>query len=558
MRLASLRRSFVPACVLLGGCVQAAYDEAKALSVTEASSPDPTTSSGGTGSFEPESPTGAIHTVTGDEDTSTSAASSTGVASSTGEAIPPPMLLAVDLPPKVTAAGPVHVTVHAAHSATVRGVLDGLTQHEFADEGDEDGDGVFVFTTILPIFGTVDNGPHTLEVVAERDGLQDHASRPFSVDTPATGKLAWERFGGPGTRLAALAVSPAGDVFEGGALLLGETERPSVRSRDPLTGNDLWPGGAITVDLREGAVADLAFTAEGNLWVAMNVREADIWRARIVLLGPDMQPTGIELPEKPYANVTAIDDDGDGGCVAVGFATTLQGDTDILLWRMTGDGVPILSGQPWDLLPDGSDEPHSFSDFAFDVVTDPATDEAWIVGGSHGPHVLAMKHVRGIVLHVDLDTLELLGPPFVAPPSGDMIQSIFNGAALDPAGILVTGYECDTTCGTQQLLARRYDAGGQASWSHIGKPFSVAFGAGIARTTYGTILIAANNKEATTMRGSLLGHDEVDKLFEPLPFPGKGTSTAKSVVVGPYDWTFAGGTATVAGAPQSYVMRVHQ
>jgi hypothetical protein len=46
-------------------------------------------------------------------------------------------------------------------------------------------------------------------------------------------------------------------------------------------------------------------------------------------------------------------------------------------------------------------------------------------------------------------------------------------------------------------------------------------------------------------------------VFAPVVFPGKGTSSATSVVVGPYDWPFVGGVVTVNNATQGYVMRMH-
>lgn len=460
------------------------------------------------------------------------------------------------MPAKISAAGPVEIVVHA-DAATVRGVLDdGDTVLQFEDEGDEDGDGVHVFSAVLPIYGSVDNGTHTLEAIAERGDLADSMTRPFEVTAPTAGLLAWGRHGGQGSRTHRLALDAEGIVFEGGALEIGGTGRPAVRKRDPINGADLWPAGWITVDNREGSVADLEVTPDGRLWVAMNVHAGNTWSARIALLEPDMQPTGIEL-ETPGTTVTAIADDGDGGYFGAGYATTFHGDADVLLFRSTGDGKTVVSGHPWDYVPPYKAS-HTFVDLAFDVVVDEQAGEVWIVGASRGQHEDPAKETRGMLVRVDLDTLDVLDPVIIAPKVGAMTQSMFYGGALDPAGLLVVGHECTKDCSSQRATAYRYGAGGVGTVIYSGNATSVAFGSSIARNAHGAVLIAVNVKVGPTMRGTLLGlHDGVE-WFAPLEFPGKGPSEASSVAVGPYDWAFAAGRATLNGALQAYVMRPHQ
>lgn len=558
-------RGFIPGslCLALAACVQQAYDDAKALSVADESSSTGTSSTSSTGALDPD-PTGAIQTVTGAPTStgttgSTGAVDATGTTDPTGEPIIPPEIVAVDLPSPVTAAGPVHVTVLAQHAASVRGVLDGQQDFVFIAEGDENGDGVDVFTTEIPIVGAKDNGVgRTFEVIAERDGLEDHELVSFDVNTPPAGTVAWERFGGPGTRTTSLAVDPDGFIYEGGSLVVGDKPRPSVRKRHPLTGNDVWPGGPITVDTREGVVADLAFTADGDAWVAMNVRENNnTWLARIARLDGDMQPTGDELPPKYDATVTALAVDADGGCVATGFITTQHGDTDILLWRIEDDGDPVYSGHPWDYKPT-PDDAHKFSDLAFDIVLDQATNVAWVAGGTRGEHEFNKVRVRGLVFGFNIFSLALQEPVIVAQPSGNFVQSIFYGAALDPEGIVVTGNECVENCNPQRRRTVRYDLNGWPTWNDMTDGMPVAFGAGVARTTGGVILTASNLKPNQISEGALIAHLGAEEPYAALPFPGEGTSSANAVVVDPYDRTFCGGQATVAGASQSYLMRVNQ
>jgi hypothetical protein len=459
------------------------------------------------------------------------------------------------MPAKISTAGPVDVVVHA-DAATVRGVLDDGETILLNDEGDEDGDGVRVFSAVLSIYGSVDNGGHTFEAIAERGGLEDSMTHPFEVAAPAAGLLAWGHHGGQGSRSNRLALDAGGLVFEGGALEIGGTPRPAVRKRDPENGADLWPAGWITVDNREGSVADLVVTPEGKVWVAMNVRTGNTWSARIALLEPDMQPTGIEL-EKPGATVTAIEDDSDGGYFGGGYATTFQGDADVLLFRSTGDGKSVVSGHPWDYVP-SKEKAHSFVDLAFDVVVDEQAGEAWIVGASQGEHENQKMEVRGMLVRADLDTLEVLDPVIIAPKVGEMTQSMFHGGTPDSAGLLVVGNECNWNCSSQRATAYRYSAGGVGTVIYSSDTTAVAFGSGIARNAHGAVLITVNVRVGPTMRGSLLGFRDGVELFAPVEFPGKGASEASSVVVGPYDWAFAAGRATLNGVPQAYVMRPHQ
>jgi hypothetical protein len=136
------------------------------------------------------------------------------------------------------------------------------------------------------------------------------------------------------------------------------------------------------LDDHEGWAVDVAEAPDGRLWVAMNVRLApNVWRPRIVLLDPTGQFTGVEVPAEAGQTVTGLDNDGTGGCVAVGFAGTGQGDTDVVVWRMNGDHVPVLSGKSWDYQA-ADDLPHEFTDIATDVVVQDGV--AWIVGLSYG------------------------------------------------------------------------------------------------------------------------------------------------------------------------------
>ncbi len=105
--------------------------------------------------------------------------------SSGGGELPPPTIQDVDMPVKVALAGPVPFTATTMYTTSARALLDGVEIGALHD----DGDGVFSGT--VPIYGSVDNGDHVLEVIAARDDLSDDWLAQFTVTAPAPGTVAW-------------------------------------------------------------------------------------------------------------------------------------------------------------------------------------------------------------------------------------------------------------------------------------------------------------------------------------------------------------------------------
>ncbi|MCY1070599.1 hypothetical protein OV090_38010 [Nannocystis sp. RBIL2] len=546
----------------LAGC-----NEADALyAAGKAVPPWESTSTGTTGTGDAGEQTSEATGTSGGEGTSDAssegpAATSFGPTSigtdSMGDApVEPPSIEGLIVPVKVTTAGPMQVSLHAKHALSAEVTLDGKATFFLENEGDADQDGTDLFSGVIPIYGSADNGPHSLVATVRRGGLKDELGRKFDVATPPAGALAWEKFGGAGTQDARLAVTSEGFVYEGGALTINGVAHPAIRLRDPITGNDVWPEGTRVIDAREGSIADIAVTQDGEVWVAMNVKDGNVWTARMALFTAEMAPKDAQL-EKPGATIQAIDTTSAGGCFGAGFFTTIYGDADMLVWHVTAEGMPILSGYPWDYVP--GDGLEKFSDLAFDVVVDRLTDEAWIVGGSRGKHNLnePASEIRAVILHVDIDTFEHLSPVLVRPPNGDIKQSTFHGAWLEPEGLLVTGYQCDMMCLGQSVIATRYNFASIPQWGFETLPNGISAGNAIASTTHGTVLIAATMKEGGTTHGFLFGREGTEQAFAPVVFPGAGSSSATSVVVGPYDWPFGGGNVTMGGVPQGYVLRLH-
>jgi hypothetical protein len=356
----------------------------------------------------------------------------------------------------------------------------------------------------VPIYGSVDNGDHVLEVIAERDDLSDDWLAPFTVTAPAPGTVAWAMAGPAGSRTRRNALTAERDVLEVGTLVIDGAQRPVIRKLSGLTGADLWDEGPIVLDDHEGWAVDVAVAPDGQLWVAMNVRLApNVWRPRIVLLDPAGQFTGIEVPAEAGQTVTGLDNDGTGGCVAVGFAGTGQGDTDVVVWRMNGDHVPVLSGKSWDYQPN-IQQPHEYTDIATDVVVQDGV--AWIVGLSVGPHdEIQDPHSRGFILRMDVDTAGVLGPVIIAPHVGclDAEQAV--------RGRPPPGWHPRDRQRLQQHLrqpARRDRAlhgRGRAPWFRPELPSPIAYGSAVALNAHGGVVIAATMHEGTALRGYLLG-----------------------------------------------------
>jgi hypothetical protein len=362
-----------------------------------------------------------------------------------------PVIVSIDLPDEVYAAGPVALSVQTKFTGAARVMLDGADAGTLIDAGDG------LFKGELPVLGAIDNGPHAIEVIATAGPYEARKPDSFEVKAPKPGTEAWSQAGPAGSRTNRVAVTPEGDLIEGGQTELGGVPQPTIRKRSGVNGDELW---TVVLDTREGAVVDVAVLPDGRMWVAMNVREPmKDSRPRIALLDADGHATGRRRarhrrPRRPRhrgrreRRLLRRGRRGRDGRLGLRLLADRRGGRADARRR-----VRLPCRQFWIL-------PHKFRDLASDVVID--GDVAWVVGLSQGQHEDVTTRTRGVLVPMDLHTGELVGPVIVAPMDGQWWHSAFFGGALHPDGVLVTGYGCDEMCDLYRIETSLYTAAGRA------------------------------------------------------------------------------------------------
>lgn len=550
----------------LTGCNSPAYLALTAQqdALGDSSSGDVTATSGSTGEAGDVSTGGAMESGSGSGGTS-DAAEVTGLAASSGEtgdasattgeetgdtATPAalPSIVSVKIPATVYAAGPVPVEVQAKDTMVVHLRLDGADAGELVAAGGE------LFTGTLPVYGAIDNGIYEVEIIARQGDDKDTRTSYFEVSTPKPGTMAWFQAGPAGSRTNRVALAADGGVLEAGRVEINKVTRPGLRKRSGLTGAELW---SVTLDSREGDVADLSVLPDGRVWVAMNVRKPGNLspQPRIALFDAAGVFTGIEAFGDIGQGVRGIEADADGGCFAVGFASA-GNDLDIGYWRIDGAGTQTL-GEMWDYIP--NKEPHKFTEFAMDVVIE--GDVAWVVGASDGKHDQVSIETRGILVPMNLHTGEVVAPVIVAPKSDPYTQSAFFGAGHHPLGVLVTGYGCDDACSDYRIETSLYETTGLRLW-HTADAAGAGkrYGSDVAVDSQGRALVSGVVTDKGVLRGYVFAHHVDGKglpLFEQWFPASAAASEALGVLVDDYDRPFVGGYITTNGATQARLLLLH-
>jgi len=439
------------------------------------------------------------------------------------------------------------------HTTTMRVSLDGAEIGELADAGG----GLFVGS--VPVRGAIDNGLHQVTVVAQQGPFEVEDGAGYTVSAPKPGTMAWSEPGPEGSRTNRIALTADGDVLEAGQVEINKVKRPGLRKRSGLKGAELW---SVTLDTREGEVADLSVLPDGRVWVAMNVRKPGNLspQPRIALFDAAGVFTGIEAFGYLGQGVRGIAADAEGGCFAVGFASA-GNDLDIGYWRIDGAGTQTL-GDHWDYVPIDK-EKHSFSELAMDVVIE--GDVAWVVGASNGKHENPNLDffTRGVLVPMDLHTAEVVAPVIVASKSDPYTQSAFFGAGHHPLGVLVTGYGCDDACANYRIETSLYGPTGLRLW-HTADMAGAGkrYGSDVVVDSQGRALVSSAVTDKGVLRGYVFAHhvggEEVFPLFDHWFPPSAAASEALGVLVDAYDRLFVGGYITTNGATQAHLILLHQ
>lgn len=548
-----LRRSLLLSSLALVGCsddfaAAQVLADLPDLSTGTTQGPPPATSAP-----DAETTDDAEVTTTTTSTASTTIDLTTGEDSSTGEGeLPPPAILAVDLPAKVHAAGFVPITVMVEHATSVRLEVDGV---EGAPLEPSEPD---VFVGSIPIRGAIDNFPHPVKIIAARGDLETSTERTLEVDAPAAGTVANTVIGPLGSETSRLTLTPEGDVLEGGSLEIAGVKHPAIRKRSGTTGAEVWPA-TLVLDTREGYVADVAVTTGGKLWVAMNVRgQGGVWRPRIALFSADGALEDVDLESAPGRTVTAIAADAEGGCLGIGFAT-VDDDQDIWLRRIDGAHTPTLD-DTWDYL-GPLFQPHKFMDLGFSVEIE--GDVAWIVGASYGGHDLndPEKRSRGLILRVNLHTGAAIGPAIIAPTAPGWPQSMLYGSALHPSGILVVGQGCTNQCSNQRMETALYSRDtGERLWFAPEPQALTAIGRDVVLDSQGRAIIVGAVRDGGALRGRVVARrvgEDGSPLFSHWFPQDNEESHVLGVVVDGVDRIRAGGHTTLNGQKTARVVFIH-
>ena len=564
-------RALLPALALsLSSCAPDLEDiiqeilDAPMLSTGSSSDATPTSTSTDGEMSDEEGVTQATGTTaSGSSDTSAASTGATGsstsetgeTSSSSGGEVLLPEVVAIELPKKVTAPGPVPIAVQTKNTSAVRVRQDGVDVGELAGAGE----GMFVGE--LAVKGADDNGTHHVEVIATLGEHEDSDEATYEVQVPESGTPAWAMPGPLGSRTNRVVLTPEGDALEAGFFGAG-VPRPSLRKRSGLNGSELWPEKTIVLSELEGHVADIAVAPDGGLWVAMNVKEASQkWRPHVLLLTPEGDPAGVDYPGELGYTVRAVAADDEGGCFAVGYAAAEGGDLDVARWRINAMHQSTIA-DTWGYKPMGPEK--KFLDAGMDVVI--AGDVAWVAGLSSGKHEDDLVYTRGMIVPMNLHT-GVAGPVIIVPASGSWKHSVLYGLALDlegDPGVVVTGAGCQDFCGagTQRIETSRFTFAGLRTWHQPEVPAEGAYGSDVVVDSQGRAIVVGSSKQGGVLRGRALAHTigvlELEPLWE-LWFPvSKEDSEALGAARDKYDRIFIGGYITAGGSPQARLVQVGQ
>lgn len=449
----------------LTGCVQAAYDDAKALSVTEPSSGTSSTSSGGdTGA---DLPTGPIQTVTGETpppDPTSPQEQTTG-----DPAIPPSILEVSFTPDPLTSPGKISIDVATEFATSVTLQLAGAEPAQLKPGLQRH------FVGELEIHSGLSNGTYQATFAPFADQL---AGAPviaeYTVALPTAGSEdLWDAppdFGNG--QIEALALTPGGMVVAFGTVFEAGVPRCFLHRRD-LAGNYAADDFKVIFPDKTCTATDLVAGDGESLYLLARVVGGDDPRWRLATLTawgeePTIVRTG-KIGEVAHALAR-----GPGGVVACGAGPTLLKDLDARVW---GAGMAL----EFDYTPElGLD--HLFDETITDCAY--AGERLVMVGEVYGQHISKgeqepVNRKRLFVLE-DMPGSDLPTWTVAESGPGNMTQSGATALAIDDQGRSIIGlFTCADVCDHFGEV-RIYEPGGKLAElvplaNEVLPPFDIAW-----------------------------------------------------------------------------------
>lgn len=441
---------------LLSACLDSPAWDTFPKPGSSASEADPSSSGGWPTTLATD--TGGILTTTIDPD-ATTAGELTDFTSTTAAPVDPLIVAHILEPDPLGLGGPIMVSVTTEHAEGVRMQVDDEAPVELSTNGADS------FAGEILMISALFNGTHSVTFTAWRDGLEsDPLVVPFTVALPSMGsELFWESAGliGEGT-IAALAVTPTGDVLEFGTYYPANQPRCYLRRRD-LAG--AWGDEDLLVALPETTCTaiDMKVSVTGEIFTL--ARRTDNGDTRWTL-GKQASWGG------------ALENIGQGAAAEDAFALamhpemvavcgarpqpTLDLDAFVAIFR------PNLPGlvKAFDYV---NPIEHSFSETARDCVF--VGEGLALVGETKGNHDGDMQPKRNRLFVLELAANTLV-PTWTVAPAGPGTQSGATGVVLDDQGhLILSAYTCGDACETEGAL-RMFSPG-------VGLEWPVSLGLGI-------------------------------------------------------------------------------
>ncbi len=325
----------------------------------------------------------------------------------------------------------------------------------------------------------------TLDPGEQCDDGNDIDGDGCNRDCRISGQLEWqETFGsGFGEVDQAFAVAPEADgtVVVGGYVSDAAGSRDAWLARYAADGSLLWnhvlpgPGGG------NDEIRALVSDGEGNVYAAgyQNGPEGqghDAWLAHYDLDGNEVLVTVYNGPDSGHDMFNGMVADAEGNLVLGGYSNSVAGGNDVLLRKVTTDGMVL-----WSRTFPG---PNGGTDLVWDVEVSPAGN-IYAAGYREGP---AGEARNAWLAKYDTDGNEIWLRSFNGPDSLD--DYIVGITVVGDDDVVASGYFTATTF-PWQAIVRRYDSLGMIVWTDLyeGATTEGAHGFGIETDVDGNLVM---------------------------------------------------------------------